>query len=145
MIVRVSTDLPIDAAAGMELLRKPALLRHIMRGLLGFRGDVPDRWPGIGGSVTMRLWFFGVLPAWKHTIHIVEADDTHLKTNEHGGFIRVWNHDARFQPLGPARCLYSDTIEIDAGSLTPLVVAWAHILYRVRQRRWRQLAAVLSQ
>jgi hypothetical protein len=89
VIVRVSTDLPIDAGAGMELLRKPALLRHLMRGLLGFRGDVPDRWPGIGGSVTMRLWFFGVLPAWKHTIHFVEADDTHLKTNENGGFIRV--------------------------------------------------------
>ena len=99
MIVRVSTNLPIDAAAGMELLRKPALLRHIMRGLLGFRGELPDRWPGIGGSVTVRLWFFGVLPAWKHTIYIVEADDTHLKTNEHGGFIRAWDHEARFQPL----------------------------------------------
>jgi hypothetical protein len=74
----------------------------------------------------------------------VEADDTHVMTNESGGFVRVWNHDARFKPLGPARCSYTDTIEIDAGLLTPLVVAWAHMQYRVRQRRWRQLAAVLG-
>ena len=35
---------------------------------------------------------------------------------------------------------YTDQVDIDAGVLTILVWAWANLLYRWRQHRWRQLA-----
>jgi hypothetical protein len=43
-------------------------------------------------------------------------------------------------PIDVHRCRYRDRVEIDAGVLTPLVVAFARWFYGVRQRRWRVLA-----
>ena len=144
MIVTVSTELPIPAATGWELIQKTELLRYVMRGLIAFRGDVPQRWPTEGESVTVRLWFLGVLPAWKHTIRIVRWAGYEGQTSEHGGPVHVWNHSVRFEALGASTCRYTDEIHIEAGALTPIVGGWAHLQYRYRQMRWRGLARVLA-
>jgi hypothetical protein len=47
------------------------------------------------------------------------------------------------RPLDENRSIYRDVIDIDAGSLTVLVWAWASWFYRHRQRRWRALAKTL--
>lgn len=56
----------------------------------------------------------------------------------HGGFLRAWNHRLHVEPISPARCRYSDTIDGDAGALTPVATAAVGI-YRYRQRRWHKL------
>ena len=51
----------------------------------------------------------------------------------------VWNHTIRFRPLENGKLHCTDEIEIQAGLLTGVVWAFAHVFYRHRQRRWRRL------
>ncbi|WP_344451232.1 hypothetical protein [Actinocorallia aurantiaca] len=62
-----------------------------------------------------------------------------MRTREHGGPVRTWNHTLRVEPLSEDSCRYSDTVDIDAGRLTPLVTAFAEVFYGHRHRRWRKL------
>jgi hypothetical protein len=43
------------------------------------------------------------------------------------------------EPISPTRCRYSDTVDIDAGAMTPVVAKAAVGIYRYRQRRWHKL------
>jgi hypothetical protein len=51
-----------------------------------------------------------------------------------------WDHWITVEPDGEGGTLYRDSVEIDAGFLTPLVGMFAHLFYCHRQRRWRGLA-----
>lgn len=95
-----------------------------------------------GESGSGWLLAFGVVPAYRHTIEVVTADEATgtIATHEHGGVLRAWDHTLQVEPLGPGRSRYRDTVRIDAGRLTPLVATLAVGIYRYRQRRWRALA-----
>jgi hypothetical protein len=84
-----------------------------------------------------------VVPAYRHTIEVVAVDEEErtIRTHEHGGVLRRWDHVLHTEPLGgdEARCHYSDTVTIDAGRLTAVVAALAVGIYRYRQRRWHRL------
>ena len=67
-----------------------------------------------------------------------------MLTNERGGPVRMWNHRIKVEPLSERRCLYTDELELRAGVLTAFVWLIAHLFYRYRQMRWRNLAQVLG-
>jgi hypothetical protein len=94
-----------------------------------------------GESGTGWLLLFHVIPLSRHVIHLVEIDAAShtLRSHEHGGILKVWNHTLRAEPVGDRRCRYSDTVEIDAGRLTGLVAGVSVWIYRYRQYRWRRL------
>ena len=46
--------------------------------------------------------------------------------------------------VNDARCNYTDRIDIDAGIFTPVVAGYARWSYKMRQRRWRELAKELA-
>jgi hypothetical protein len=128
------------------LLKRETFL-HVTRGLLSFTGS--DKWPAEfheGELIETRLLFFGLLPAWQHRLLVVSVDDERreLLSRESGGPVRRWNHRIAIEPDGENTCRYTDEIEIEAGVLTPLVWAYAHLFYRYRQMRWRALAAGLA-
>jgi hypothetical protein len=79
-------------------------------------------------------------------LHFVRIDDAAmtLSSRESGGLLRRWNHDIIVTASGDSRCNYRDSIDIDAGVFTPLVVLYANWFYRIRQRRWRAFARVLA-
>ena len=85
------------------------------------------------------------MPAWRHEIHIARVDDAsrEIQTAEHGGSIKQWRHRITVDERGPYRSQYTDEIDIRAGVLTPFVWAYAQLLYRYRQMRWRRLARLL--
>jgi hypothetical protein len=143
VIVRVSTDLDISADLAWETVKKPETFLYVVRGVMGVRqlDDVPEDW-GEGLAVRVRLFFFHVIPAWKHEIRIVRIDEAarEIYTNERGGPVRHWNHLIKIEPGSAERCRYTDEIEIRAGPLTPLVGLFSHGFYRYRQHRWRKLA-----
>jgi hypothetical protein len=143
VLVTVRTDLPIPAETAQALALKPALLRHVLWPLLAMRGEVPD---GVheGQEISVRLWFLGVLPAWRHTLRLVAVRPGEISSREQGGPVRAWNHRLTFERLADGRCAYTDQVEVQAGALTPLVAAFAQLIYRWRQRRWRSLARVLA-
>jgi hypothetical protein len=147
MIVRSATLLAAPANKVWQTLLKQDTFLHITRGMLGFTGTA--HWPATfdqGADTKTRLVFFHILPAWSHTMKLVEVDSERyvLRSEELGGPIRRWDHHILIGSVEANRCLYTDKIDIDAGWLTIAVWAWANLFYRYRQMRWRKLASTLS-
>jgi hypothetical protein len=146
-VVDRSIVLPASADAVWAAVQTPGAFRLVTRGLLvmpAWRGRVEPWQEGESGLGWVLL--FGVVPLSRHHIHLVDLDHRTrtLRSNEHGGVIRRWDHDITVEPMTGGRCRYRDRIEIDAGALTPVVAAWARFFYWARQRRWVGLAAALT-
>ena len=143
-VIRTVLHAPADRV--WEAVVRPETLERVTRGLLGF-SDVsfPARW-STGSSVAPRLVFFHVVPAWRHHLTVSLVDDAArvLETREGGGPIRTWNHRISVEPRDARSSVYTDTIDISAGLLTPLVRVYAELFYRYRQHRWRRLVATFD-
>jgi ligand-binding SRPBCC domain-containing protein len=147
--VDIACDLDASRATLMGALRRVDTLVTVTRGLLAFDaadGRLPENWPTDGSPVSLRVRPFGLPIGWTHEIRIVEVDDDRglLRSEEHGGPIRRWEHVIQVVPITDGRSRYRDVVTIDAGLLTLPVAGWAALFYRVRQRRWRRLAPTLS-
>jgi ligand-binding SRPBCC domain-containing protein len=145
--VTVSTFLEAPADAVWAAVKRPesflAVTRHVLS-VPALRGRT-EPWRA-GETVRSWVFLFGVIPFSYHHLTVASIDDERriLRSDERGGPIRVWRHDIVVVPVSPTRCRYEDHIEIDAGILTALVAGYASVFYRVRQRRWRQLARTLG-
>lgn len=140
--IHVQTELPTTADNVWQAMRHPASFSYVTRGLIGIPALAGRTEPfRAGESGTARLLLLHLIPLWRHTIQLVELDPATrtLRSREHGGILTAWNHTLHVEPTGERRCRYSDTVDIDAGRLTPLVAATARLLYRYRQRRWHRL------
>jgi hypothetical protein len=75
----------------------------------------------------------------RHTIEVVELDEASrtVRTQERGG-LRSWRHTLHVVPITATRCRYSDTVELDAGALSPLVAGFTRVLFGYRHRRWQR-------
>ena len=128
-------------------MKKVDTLRYITRGLLGFRplGEVRDT-IAAGDVIRVRLLLFHVLPAWKHEIRVIEVDDAQrrIATEEHGGAVKRWNHVIEVDSGLAGGTRYTDSIDIEAGALSPVIRGYARLFYRYRQRRWRRLARQIN-
>lgn len=145
-IVDRTTTLPAPADAVWRAVRTPGAFRLVTRGLLRMPA-ISDRvapWRE-GETVSGWIWLFEVIPVSRHTIRLAEVDhpSRSARSEEHGGLIRRWDHLITVEPIDEHSCRYRDRIEIEAGLFTPAVAAFANVFYRIRQRRWRELAAAL--
>ncbi|OBK51839.1 hypothetical protein [Mycobacterium kubicae] len=140
--VHVETILPTSADRVWSAMLSPATFLYVCKGLFGFPA-LAGRTEALrlGERGTGWLFAFHAIPAYRHTIEVVEVDEASgtIRTREHGGVLKAWNHTLHVEPLGHESCRYSDTVDIDAGSMTGAVVALANGIYRYRQRRWRKL------
>ncbi|OBK92700.1 hypothetical protein A5645_23290 [Mycobacterium asiaticum] len=140
--VHVETVLPTSADRVWSAMLSPATFLYVCKGLFGFP-SLAGRTEALrlGESGTGWLFAFHVIPAYRHTINVVEVDEAtgSIRTNEYGGLLKAWNHTLHVEPIDAHSCRYSDTVDIDAGRMTGVVVAVAHGIYRYRQRRWRKL------
>lgn len=147
--VTVTTVLDAPPHAIWRAVTTPAGFRFVTRGLVDLAGiDEHEHavWePGI--TVAGRLRVLGV-PFSNHriTLESIDHERRRLQSDEGGGPIRSWRHLIEVQAIDgdETRCRYTDTIEIRAGVLTPAIAGFAHVFYRLRQRRWRRLAPVLA-
>lgn len=143
----MATELAAPAEVVWSAMKTPQAFVHVAGSML--RYPVAERlgrpWR-VGDQLTGWTFLGGVLPFSRHHLHVVRIDDDErvLATNERGGAVKRWDHELRAEPLGERRCTYEDRITIDAGLLTPLIVAFAHLFYRYRQRRWRAMAPLLA-
>lgn len=140
--VHIETELPTDAERVWAAMRHPASFSYVCRGLIGLpalAGRTDAMCAGERGTGWILL--FHCIPLSRHTIHLTEIDHAArtLRTEEHNGLIRSWNHALRVEPVSERTCRYSDTVDIEAGALTAPVAGLAVLLYRYRQRRWRKL------
>lgn len=140
--IHVETELPTDADLVWRAMKHPASFLYVCRGLIGIPALVGRTEPMVEGERgTGWLFLFHVIPLSRHTIHLVEIDEgtRTLRSREHGGILRAWNHTLHVEPVDERRSRYSDTVEIDAGPFTRIVASAAIVIYRYRQRRWRRL------
>jgi hypothetical protein len=131
-----------------QAVKTPAAFRTVTRGLLRMPAiaNRDGEWHE-GETVVGWVFLFGFVPFSRHHLHIAAIDNEHrvLRSQEHGGLVRQWNHEIEVEPISASHCRYTDRIEIDADLLTPAVVAYARVFYRLRQRRWRVLALEIKQ
>ena len=143
MKARIETLLPARPDVVWETVKRSSTLVYVARGMLSFDGaeHFPSRWSE-GLTLDTRLRFFGVVPAWRHQLLFARVDDDAyvIQTVERGGLIRNWQHRIEVA-ADPAGTSYCDELDIEAGSLTPLVTAFARGFYRHRQRRLQALLA----
>ncbi|MBB6375190.1 hypothetical protein BKA01_002412 [Pseudonocardia eucalypti] len=140
--IRVETELPTDADRVWDALRYPSTFLYVCRGLLGFPALAGRSSPMVAGERGSGwLLLFHVLPLTRHTIEVREVDPATMtiRTHEHDHLVQTWDHTLRVTPAAPGRCRYSDTVDIEAGRLTPLVALFGVAIYRYRHRRWRKL------
>jgi hypothetical protein len=147
MIVDVSTVLDCSAEKAWNEVQKSSVLLHVnwpLARLVSLDGPFPERWSA-GLTLGCKPFAFGLIPIGVHTLHIdrIDHETRQIQTREHDRLISRWDHLISIKPLHDSRSIYRDRIDIDAGSLTFLVWAWANWLYRHRQRRWRALAKTL--
>ena len=140
--IHLEAELPAAADAVWQAMPHPVSFLYVARGLFGL--------PALAGCTTAFeegeresgwLLAFHVIPVWRHTIHLVELDAVTrtMRAVEHGGMLRSWRHTLHVEAVGDGRCIYSDTVEIDAGPLTALAARVSIGIFRCRQRRWRKL------
>lgn len=144
--ISISTHLDCDADVAFEALQSIQAFVHVAHGAARFPVAEQHVTPLVEGeAITGWVFLLGVIPFSKHTIgfEIVDPATRTLRSNEHGGLLKRWDHTITTTPE-EGGCRYVDEVDIDAGLLTPLVVAYAHAFYRYRQRRWRRLAPVLE-
>jgi hypothetical protein len=143
-LIRLSTELPIPAETAFALAQKVELFRFVVAPILRVPElEMADELiPGAEGSA--RLWWFGVVPTWRHHLRLVHIGDGEIYTNEHGGPVRTWNHRLTFEPLDAGRCRYTDEIEVDSGIRGLGTRVFVRLMFRHRHRRWRALARVLA-
>ena len=143
--ISISTPLDCSADDAFDALGSIQTFVHVARGAIRFPAAERVREPlAVGDEIVGWTFLLGVVPLTRHTLGIVRLDPAErvLVSNESGGFVRRWDHTISTTPT-PDGCRYEDRIDIDAGILTPVVVAFAHAFYRYRQFRWRRLAPVL--
>ncbi|MUL79628.1 hypothetical protein [Mycolicibacterium sp. CBMA 226] len=140
--VYIESELSADLDRVWHEMQLPATFLYLCRGLFGVPALASRTEPlRAGERGTGWLMAFHVFPAYRHTIEVLSVDAaTHtIRTHECGGRIRSWNHTLHAESIGPGRCRYADTIEIDAGRLTGLVALGAAGIFRYRHRRWHKL------
>jgi hypothetical protein len=147
--IHVETELPTGADRVWAAMKQPVTFLYVTRGLFGMPALAGRSEPVRAGEAGSGwLLAFHVVPAYRHTIEVVAVDEEErtIRTHEHGGVLRRWDHVLHAEPVGrepvggeEPRCVYSDTVTIDAGRLTAVVAALAVGIYRYRQRRWHRL------
>ena len=82
-------------------------------------------------DVGVRL--FGCLPAFAYRIEMLELDAArfHFRSRESGGVIRDWRHVSDIVPDGTG-CRLTDTVDADAGALTPLLPPFIRFVFHSR-------------
>ncbi|OBA80769.1 hypothetical protein A9W99_16020 [Mycobacterium sp. 1164966.3] len=140
--IHLETILPTTADRVWSAMLSPVTFLYVCKGLFGFPALAGRSEPlRLGERGTGWLVAFHLIPAYRHTIEVIEVDEATktVRTHEHGGMLKAWNHTLHAEALDEDSCRYSDTIEIDAGPATVIVAAVATGIFRYRQRRWHKL------
>lgn len=144
MRVQLDTVLPCSYEKAVAEVKTPRLLIHIAHPLVSFEPTdgtvVPTNWEE--KTYWFRLKLFGFIPCGKQAVRITFHEDDaafRVRDNGYGRLIRRWDHWITIQ-RNSGNTLYRDTLDLDAGIITPLVWLFARVFYAHRQRRWGRLA-----
>jgi len=149
MLLHVASLLPCPPDLVWNEVQHISRLREIAWPLVSFHDapgeKLPESWTE-GQLVRFRSFLFGLIPLGTRKLKFERIDRSagEMLTRESDQLCSRWDHCIRVRPLPDGQTKYSDTVEIDAGWLTPFVWLFARWFYRHRQRRWQEIAQRLS-
>lgn len=144
----VTTTIRVDAiynlpaeALWRNVVRYDAL-EAVMSGAL-VRVTCPEGEEQVGDDVALTFRLLGVAPVGRWRFKVVARDDMRfrLRSEESGTGVRRWAHESAIERIDDSTCRLIDTIEIDAGALTPVVAWFARREYARRHRLRKRLVA----
>lgn len=144
MIATISTKLETTEEKMWGLITEPKSLQYVSFPILSFTSEVPSeldaKWI-VGKKYNLSLHLFEVFPLGRHVIEVMCINQAELiiETHEGGLLAPVWDHTINIQQCDDKKLNYTDTIEIKAGLLTPVIWLFAQLFYRHRQKRWKKL------
>ncbi|WP_052249517.1 SRPBCC family protein [Tateyamaria sp. ANG-S1] len=139
--ISLSHDYTASAKDVWRVATDFAALAEVCRPLITFEG-LPEGRCEAGQHLSVGVRLFGLLPAQDYQMEVVAQDDVAmtLQSAEHGAGVKSWRHHLTVTPTETGARL-TDTIDIDAGPLTPLFAWWGRKLYAHRHKgRLRLLA-----
>jgi len=139
MRFQLSSVHPVSPEVFWEELQYPRSFLYVSAPLVRFAPHpdhpLPERW--VPGRYLVTMYLFGFLPLGEQWIAIsLDAGKKKLHDQGHSRLISTWDHRIALEPAGAGQTRYTDTVEVGAGWLTPLVFAFARVFFWWRQRRW---------
>lgn len=139
--ITLTHDYPASARDVWEIATDMESYREAMGRLIAFDG-LPKGTIEEGQRIDVRVSLFGIGP-WQDYSMTVESCDhaaMEFQSDEHGAGIDSWRHHLTVTET-PSGSRLTDTVEVDAGVLTPFFAWWAGVVYRARHKpRLRMLA-----
>lgn len=127
-------EYPASADALWDLVIDYDALHEVMKGIITFDG-LPNGRAQTGHKIDLMVSLFGRLPKQPYHMEILECDDQRrvMRSSEKGAGVKSWLHTLSVEPT-PEGSRLVESINIQAGLLTPLFAAWAGYLYRARHK-----------
>lgn len=130
---KISREYPVGIETLWADILDASSLADSMKGAVSYEG-LPVEPVYEGQVIVVKLKRWGWFPLGKWTMEVVRRDDAEyiLESREHGGIVKCYRHRLEVVPTGPDSCRYTDTLDLDAGWLTPLVLPTFKKLYEQR-------------
>jgi len=147
MNLKIQKLLSVPVPIVWRELQKPETLDFIAAPMVVFKykSTKPEQWHK--GNFEVELKLFGFIPFGNQTISISFPDTVNnilfLRDNGFSNLISKWDHLISVEPQGE-NTLYTDSLEINAGILTPFIWLFAFLFYSHRQKRWVKLTEQLN-
>lgn len=102
--------------------------------------EMPKGEPKLDRPYTVRLKRWGLLPMGRWMMTVVERDNAalQLRSEEHGGPVKLYHHRLNVVRLDGNLCQYTDTCDVNAGWLTPLIAPMFQSMYEKRHEMRRK-------
>lgn len=141
MRVHRQAILPAGFADLLETLRRPAFMVATAAPLVELRSAEPEGFPSrwLGGPHRLTLRLFGRIPLGQQVMNLSwpasRQGQAQLHDTGHSPLIKRWDHRIMIKDMGNGSSSFSDTLDIDAGPLTPIFWLAAQILLSHQKRQ----------
>jgi hypothetical protein len=129
--IHLETTLPTSADRVWRAMQSPVTFLYVCKGLFALPALSGRAEPlRAGERGTGWLFAFHVVPAYRHTIEVIDVDERTqtIRTHEHGGVLRAWNHTLKVRPIDEATCRYS-TQSTSMPAAQPLSLRRSRLVY----------------
>ena len=102
--------------------------------------NIPLVWKD-GETFYFKMFLHRFIPIGKHTINVIKIDkkSREIVSNEYNKRVTIWNHYIQMEKITENVIKYTDSVELYAGYLTPLVAWWTLYFYKHRQKKWQKI------
>ncbi len=132
--IQIIHDYAVAPQKLWDLITDYDALEEVMKGIVSYTGT-PSGQLQAGQKMDIEVSLFGKLPKQPYYMEVVSCDHDQMiaQSFERGAGVKSWRHNMRVTPTETGSRL-TDTIEIDAGFMTPIFVLWARFLYKARHK-----------